>query len=192
MKAFANEFGVQPSTLILDVGGTPFNWRLLDHLPDVTLLNIPDQRTGRDSQGIRRVIGDGCSMPFDDASYPIVFSNSTIEHVGTWERQRQFAQEIRRVGRSYYVQTPNRWFFVEPHYLTPFIHWVPTPARRKLLRYGTVWGLLARPSAQRQDERIAEIRLLTAKELGQLFPEATIRRERVLGLTKSLIAVHHA
>ena len=84
MNEFANEFKVAPATRVLDVGGTPFNWRLLRQLPDVTLLNIPDQQAGRDPEGMKRVLGDGCDMPFENGAFPIVFSNSTIEHLGTW------------------------------------------------------------------------------------------------------------
>jgi 2-polyprenyl-3-methyl-5-hydroxy-6-metoxy-1,4-benzoquinol methylase len=59
-------------------------------------------------------------------SFDIVFSNSVIEHVGDAESQQQFAHEIARVGRAYWVQTPNRRFPVEPHLLTPFLHFLPT------------------------------------------------------------------
>ena len=34
-----------------------------------------------------------------------------------------------------------------------------------------------------------EINLLSARDLRRLFPDATIHRERMLGLTKSIIAV---
>ena len=64
-----------------------------------------------------------------------------IEHVGNHGAQQRFAEEIRRVGRNYYVQTPNRWFPVEPHFVTPFIHYLPGSLQFPwLLRYGTLWG----------------------------------------------------
>src|SRR5690348_18441218 len=41
MRRFAREFGVTSETRILDVGGTPFNWLLLDVRPRVTIVNMP-------------------------------------------------------------------------------------------------------------------------------------------------------
>jgi ubiquinone/menaquinone biosynthesis C-methylase UbiE len=189
MRTFANDFHLTPETRILDVGGTAGNWRLLSFRPKVTLLNLPSPTGGGGVEDFAHVIGDACNLPFEDKSFPVAFSNSTIEHVGTFERQRQFANEIRRVATSYYVQTPNRWFFMEPHYLTPFVHWLPKRIRRRIVRYGTVWGLVAKPSPLMRDEKLDELRLLTATEFEQLFPDAEIKRERFLGMTKSFIAM---
>lgn len=135
--------------------------------------------------------GDGRKLPFKDQAFDLVYSNSVIEHLGTWENQQAFAAECKRAGRSYYIQTPNRWFPIEPHYIAFFVHWLPRRIRRRILRHFTLWGWLTRPTQADCDAVIAEIRLLTHKELQALFPEATIWRERVFGLTKSLIAVNH-
>lgn len=94
-----------------------------------------------------------------------------------------------RVGRALWIQTPNRWFPIEPHFLTPFIHWLPKRLRKRLVRNFTVWGLVTRPTIETAHEIVDEIRLLSAKELRELFPGCEIVRERFLGLTKSLIVV---
>ena len=67
------------------------------------------------------MVGDGCALKFPDKSYDIAFSNSVIEHVGSWERQQAFAKDIRRVGKAIWVQTPARECLIEPHYLAPFL-----------------------------------------------------------------------
>jgi SAM-dependent methyltransferase len=192
MREFAELFGVAESTRILDVGGTPANWLLLDVRPRVTLLNLP--RAGeRVVPGFELVSADGCQLPFRDQSYDIVFSNSVIEHVGSTEKQARFAGEVRRVGRRFWVQTPNRRFPLEPHLLTPFLHYLPDAWQGPLARRWTVWDAVERPSPDRRafyiEHYLNDIRLLGAAELGALFPGARILRERTLGVAKSLVAV---
>jgi ubiquinone/menaquinone biosynthesis C-methylase UbiE len=86
---------------------------------DITLLN-PELSESAPSN-FTAFVGDGRSMPqFEDHQFDIVFSNSTIEHVGSIDDQRAMAREIVRVGRKYYVQTPNRYFPIEPHFVFPF------------------------------------------------------------------------
>lgn len=192
MRDFAAAFGIDESTSILDVGGTPANWLLLDFRPRVTLLNMPRARE-EVWPGFHLVAADGCALPFSNRSFDIVFSNSVIEHVGAAEEQRRFATEVQRVGRRYWVQTPNRWFPLEPHLLTPFLHYLPRAWQAPLARRWTVWDAVERPSSDRRafyiEHYLRDIRLLDCAALAALFPRATIRRERTLGLTKSLIAV---
>jgi hypothetical protein len=192
MRRFARTFAVTNETRILDVGGTPFNWSLLDVQPRVTIVNMPRAREAFDAQ-FRSVFADGRALPFPDRSFDIVFSNSVIEHVGSFESQRQFANEIARVGRAYWVQTPNRSFPVEPHLLTPFLHFLPARWQRRVARKFTVWSLIERPTPDRWDfyieHYLRDIRLLTTADLRRLFPDAKIVRERLGGLTKSLIAM---
>jgi SAM-dependent methyltransferase len=138
------------------------------------------------------VAGDGRALPFCDAAFDVVFSNSVIEHVGDPASQEQFAREVARVGCAFWVQTPNRWFPVEQHLLTPLVHWLPKSWQAAIVRRGTVWSALTRPSPDRRDFYIEhflrDIRLLGMGELQRLFPGARIVRERFLGMTKSLIA----
>ena len=112
-----------------------------------------------------------------------------IEHLGLIENQRLFAAECRRVGENYYVQTPNKWFFIEPHLITPFIHWLPHRAQKLLLRNFTVWGWITRPTIQYCESFMKELRMLDEREMKKLFPECKIYRERFLGIVKSIIAV---
>jgi hypothetical protein len=118
----------------------------------------------------------------------VVFSNSVIEHLGQHDSQVSFASEIRRVGKAYWVQTPDPRFFIEPHYLSPFVHWLPIDLRRKVARRGTTWGILTRPSKQEIDDRLKEIRLIAPKEFKAMFPGAEIMVERFIGMPKSLVA----
>ena len=186
MAVFQRTFHLTPQTQILDVGGTGLNWSLIAARPKITLLNLP-------TSGEATVVGDGRHLPFRDGAFDIVFSNSVIEHISTVEDQRRFAGEVRRTGRAYWVQTPDRRFPIEPHLVTPFLHWLPKRARVSVARRFTFWSLIERPSPDRWEFYIRhcseEVRLLGAGELQAMFPEARIIRERFLGLSKSLIAV---
>lgn len=191
MRAFERLFLSNLTGPILDVGGAQGTWRMISASPQIVLLNI-----GPRPDALERVIeyvqGDGCDLPFEDQSFEIAFSNSVIEHLSTKERQRAFSEEIRRVGKNYYVQTPNRWFPIEPHYLTPGVHYLPKRWQVRLLRNATVWGWMTRPSREQRQRMVDEIRLLSAGEMAELFPDAIIQRERFFGLTKSIIAIYRA
>lgn len=185
----------RPGQRLLDVGGFPWCWPAGSTPCTVMLLNrefSPDARAQATAASHAVIVGDGCALPFPDASFDVLFSNSVIEHVGTWERQQAFAREARRVGRRLWLQTPAREFFVEPHLIAPFVHWLPRPWQRRLIRNFTVRGWLERPGPREVEEFLAEVRLLTFSEMQSLFPDCTIIRERFLGLTKSYIAVRPA
>ena len=192
MERFAREFQVTAATRILDVGGAPETWDLLPERPQVTLLNTPRTKAEM-SRAAAWVAGDGRALPFADASFEIVFSNSVIEHVGDEASQERFAHEIMRVGLRFWVQTPNRGFPVEQHLLTPFVHWLPSAWQRSLVPRFTVWALLIRPERDRREfylqHYLREVRLLDAAQVSRLFPGAQIVRERFLGWTKSLVAM---
>jgi len=100
---------------------------------------------------------------------------------------------VARVGRAYWVETPDRWFPVEQHLLTPFLHWLPRRWQRALVPRFNWWRVLVPLSADRRDfyidHYLRDVRLLGPRELRALFPEARILRERVLGVAKSLVAV---
>lgn len=188
MERFLEEFTPDEATTILDVGGTPLNWSLVECAAMITLLN-PDPVGDLGAPNLAYVAGDGRDLDFGDYAFEIAFSNSVIEHLGTVENQRRFAAEIRRVGRAVWVQTPARSFPVEAHFLTPLVHFLPKRWQRRLVRRFTVWGALIRPTQERVDELVDELRLLSFREMRQLFPDCVIRRERFLGMTKAYIAV---
>jgi hypothetical protein len=190
MQAFARRFRPSASTTILDVGGTPFNWELAGIRSQLTLLNpSPPEGFGALPANYRCVEGSGTRLDFADGAFDVVFSNSVIEHLGSWEQQRAFAREVRRVAPGLWVQTPARAFPVEPHLMTPLLHYLPRAWQRRLLRNFSLWGLIARPSQGAVDGFLRQTRLLGYQEMRELFPDCEIRRERFLGLTKCYVAV---
>ena len=190
MANFLRHFPLTKETRSLDVGGFPQFWAETDLDAHITTLNLQAVEVPASMRDrCTAVTGDGTRLPFSDGEFDIVFSNSVIEHLGSWENQERFAGEVRRVGRRYYVQTPAREFPVEPHLLAPFIHWLPLGLQRRLVRYGTGWGLLTKPSPKQTEDFLQEIRLLTFQEFQRLFPGSVILKEKLLGFTKSYSAL---
>lgn len=189
MRRFESSLSPTGRSTVVDVGGTPYNWQYLASKPTIVLLNVAAVCMDPPDARFTQVVGDGCRMGFRDDSFDISFSNSVIEHVGTWENQVAFAREVRRVGRGVWVQTPAWGFPIEPHFLAPFVHWLPPWIRRKVLRYFTPWGLICKPTQERVDEIVREIRLLGHAEMKALFPDCEILVERFLLFPKAYIAV---
>lgn len=177
---------------VLDLGGTGSFWRTVPQRPaHVTLLNLPPGEQGISDGGwLRSVVGDACDPPEHLRSEPwdLVVSNSVVEHLGGVGPRRAFATAVRAMADRYWVQTPYRYFPVEPHWLFPGFQFLPVAARGRI---AARWPINPYPSAN-VAAGIADaldVELLSTTELRHLFPEAEILRERFLGLTKSLIAV---
>ncbi len=114
----------------------------------------------------------------------LVISNATIEHVGSFENQKKMAQEVIRVGKKYIIQTPNKYFFIEPHYLLPFFGYLPKPIKFWILTK-TKLSRLKKWDEKFAKQYIQEIRLISEKEMKILFPNSKIYFEKFLGMNKS-------
>jgi hypothetical protein len=154
---------------------------------------------GREQYGFETILLDESGvLPFEDGYFDIVHCNSVIEHVTVdkgrqwslqstkefaaiaFERQKRFANEIRRVGKKYFVQTPNKNFVFESHTWLPLIQFLPRPFLIKTIRFLNKWWV---------KKTTPDWNLLTARQMKELFPDALIVREKALGLTKSLMAI---
>jgi Methyltransferase domain len=192
MRGFIDAFQPRADQTILDVGGSAYNWELVDYQGPVVMLNIEPVAAAQAKPNLRFVVGDGTALAYEDEAFDIVFSNSVIEHVGSPEQQRRFASELCRVGKRVFLQTPAKSFWLEPHYVTPFIHYLPARWQKKLLKNFSVWGLIARPSQDHVDRFVDQTRLLGHRDLQRLFPRCRIERERFLFMTKSYLVIKDA
>ncbi|MBI3289043.1 MAG: methyltransferase domain-containing protein [Elusimicrobia bacterium] len=175
---------------ILDVGGTETFWERMGFSAErgvsIVLLNHTERSVAR--PGLTSVKGDARSMPqYQDGEFDVVFSNSVIEHVGGPEKRRSMASEIRRVGKRYFVQTPNKHFPIEPHFMFPFFQFLPLKARARLLLSFDLGSFRSTSDKRAALRKVKSIDLLTEAELRRLFPEAAIVKEKFLGLTKSFL-----
>lgn len=190
---FLNKIEPRLTDILLDVGGYPDFWINVPCISQrIDILNIhpihlpPHQTNAHHFQFIE---GNGCALAMNNNSYDVCFSNSVIEHVGTWSDQQNFAAEIRRVGNALWIQTPAYECPIEPHYLALFVHYFPRCIQKKVLRWISVWGWVQRPLQPEIDAMVESIRLLTKSQMIVLFPDCTIITERMLGIfPKSYIA----
>lgn len=160
---------------ILDVGGTELYWKAME-LPEtlefkVVLLNL--EKHDVFSKGFISVVGNATDMKeMEDQSFDVVFSNSVIEHVGDLQAQRRMANEVTRIGKRYFIQTPNYWFPMEPHFLVSGFQWLPRALRVWLIRHFNLgWH-------KRITDLVNHTRLLTKKGFQSLFPDAKLYKEK--------------
>lgn len=175
---------------ILDVGGAERFWYAADpkymELSDITMVNLEqDQSFQNTNNHFFSVIGDATHLDgYGDKSVDLAFSNSVIEHVGCWEDKVKMVKEMKRVGKHIYLQTPNKFFPIEPHFLIPFFYLFSNEQQVRIL---------ARKEKCTIDKARAlndSISLLSYKDLKKLFPDQKIHRERFLGFTKSFIVFY--
>ena len=178
---------------ILDVGGTMDFWRSMGFLTSghrITILNIHRDTGIPETDLVTSVAGDGRDMhQYPDRSFDIAFSNSVIEHLRTPEDQLRMANEIRRIGVSYFVQTPSFFFPIEPHWACPAFQWLPVPIRALLVMRFDLGGWGKVKTYRDAVHAATRIHLLRAGEFRALFPDGLIVKEKFLGLTKSYIAI---
>lgn len=186
-QLFWTAFAGKGKVSILDLGGTEEFWKDRSLIKDknvaVTLLNLqppPVSHTSLKSMG-----GDATDLSlFGDRSFDLVFSNSVIEHLYTFENQKKMASEILRVGKKYWVQTPNKYFFIEPHYALPFFQFLPSSLVFPILTKTTL-SRMHKWDPKYARAYLQEIRLLSKREMKMLFPEGKIYCEKLLGMNKS-------
>jgi hypothetical protein len=176
---------------ILDLGGEQSFWvgMGLAGNPDysIVMLNVvPLEIT---HSNLRGMLGDATDLHyFADQEFELVFSNSVIEHLGSYQRQQRMADETQRVGKLYYVQTPNKFFPLEPHFLVPLYQFLPLRIQVALIQRFNLGWYKKIPERSGAIQHVRSHRLLTMREMRSLFPTGAIFCERFLGLTKSFIA----
>jgi hypothetical protein len=173
------------ATRILNVGATGTTTGLAEQLESsyphpkkitgggINLSEVQDYR--RSFPDVTAMMFDGCALPFPDKSFDIVYSNAVLEHLPGSDLVQRFAAEVQRVGRGWFVTTPNFWYPFDPHYHLPFVQLLQQGAQRSLVRKlgKTPYDYL---------------HLFSARELRKLFPTSKIIGCRVTFYPETLIA----
>ena len=171
------------------MGGTWAYWETVNFkffdTATIVLLNLSKCEVPENCHNVISVVGDATDLhQYADKSFDLVFSNSVIEHLGSYDAQEKMAAEMMRVGKHYYLQTPNR-YFLDPHTMFPFYQFFPVKVKAFLIRRMRL-GFTARQETDEEAMAFARsIRLLTGKELKTLFPNAELHKEKFLLMTKS-------
>jgi ubiquinone/menaquinone biosynthesis C-methylase UbiE len=175
---------------ILDIGGTVDFWEAMNfNQPGITitLLNLTKQEVNNPL--FQSMEGNATHLTdIKDQQFDIVFSNSVIEHLFTWENQQKMAKEVRRVGKYHFIQTPNYWFPIEPHWVFPFFQFLPTSIRITLTQRFSLGHIPRIPSYEKAKEQVNEIQLLSLSAFKTIFPHSSIYIEKFAGLSKSFTA----
>jgi hypothetical protein len=175
---------------VLDLGGTAVSWRVLGlRARNVTVVNL-DEVKGPEEPWLEYVRGDACAGGF--GQYDLVFSNSLMEHLGGHTRRRQFADVVRESAPSWWIQTPYRYFPVEPHWVFPGFQFMPFRTRVFISQH---WSMLHMPACKDRtaaEELVASVELISASEMRSYFPTGQIWFERIAGIPKSIVSLRVA
>jgi len=184
--AFLETFPEVSEYRILDLGGTADFWHRSQLRPHrVTVVNLTEP--GTPNGWIDAVIGDACTYR-PTGEFDLVISNSLLEHVGGHARRRELAAVIQDAAPRHWVQTPYRYFPVEPHWLCPGMQFLPVSTRSTIARR---WPLAHSRAADRHEavDSVLWTELIGRTEMVELFPDSHVFFELMLGLPKSLLAV---
>ncbi len=177
---------------IVDIGGREEYWAPAKEALEtfnckVTIVNL-ERTTAVSGNRFTFAAGDALDLhEIADREFDVAHSNSLIEHVGRWDNMVKCANEIQRVSDNYYVQTPYFWFPLEPHFRTPFFHWLPEQLRARLTMMMRLGYMDKSKNLGDAMEAVQSCCLLDAGQMRFLFPGAELQFERVLGLPKSLV-----
>ncbi|TKA11617.1 SAM-dependent methyltransferase [Actinacidiphila oryziradicis] len=176
---------------VLDLGGVPESWRLAPVRPvEVVTVNLDSRILSADEPGVTPLVGDACAPPvrLRAERFDLVYSNSLFEHVGGHANRLRLAETVHRMSGRHWIQTPNRYFPIEPHWVFPGFQFLPVRARAEVSRHWPFGNIRSASFASAVDD-VAWVELLSATEMRQYFPDSEIWRERIAGLPKSLVAV---
>lgn len=178
-------------TRVIDLGVTSdrsgdsnFFEKLYPYPQNITAVGLEDAGfLEQEFPGLVFVKADVCDLPFPDKSFDLAFCSAVIEHVGSRERQQRLVSEASRVAKVVVMTTPNRWFPIEFHTLTPILHWMPVGLFRMFLRI-TGRTFFARES---------NLNLLDCASIRRIFKSLNLNfvtsHQRLCGFTSNLVYV---
>ena len=196
---------IAPPVRIIDLGGTVSMWerwglsaddRLRIDLANNFSMDVNNKDNLSKSSNISKVTVDVTTLTTSDYQrYDVIFSNSMLEHLADFEQQRSVAREIVESRRPYFIQVPNKYCLVDPHFahpLAPFYAAWPRSFQTRMLRIsGLNGGARARSHAQ-AEHRLKFYYPLSKSDMSSLFSDAEVLVERNFGMSMSIVALRRS
>jgi hypothetical protein len=175
---------------VIDLGGRAEAWRRAPVQPrKVHVVNL-EAVDPTPPDGVSVSQANALDLPAEILAedFDLVFSNAVLEHVGGHANRMAFAETTRKLAPRHWIQTPYRYFPVEPHWLFPWFQHLPIATRVQISQR---WPLLHSPSANKKDalDAVLGVELVSISEMRYYFPESRVVSERVGPLVKSIIAI---
>lgn len=181
---------------VLDLGGTESYWLIGEEFIQenrgrlaFTLVNSAFQEIQQ--KDLFSFVQSSATFPdlLGSRRFDLVHSNSVIEHVGSWHEMEMFAANARHLGEAYYIQTPNYWFPIEPHFRFPGFQYLPEAVRAQLMMRFRLGFFPRMSNLDEAKHQIHHHKLLSTRQMRRLFPDGTITHEKFFKLNKSILAV---
>jgi len=178
---------------LLDCGGTVEFWEAagveekFNRSLDITIVNIFEPKVKPDY--IKWLVGDVRNLStFRNQEFDIVFSNAVINLMPCWEDQIRMANEVQRLGKKYYIQSPHRYFPIDWRTLVPFFHYLPTKLQAWCFNHFKVGTYQKVRDPKHALVLASRVHDLTVRQFEILFPACNIYKEKLMGFTKSITA----
>ena len=201
-KLFLEWHAPQQGEIVLDLGGGDGKTlaKFYQYPENIILSDINEAQIdyGVKKYGLKKslLLDQSGNISMESKSVDVIFCNSVIEHATAdkkqiWDlkngikfkelalkRQSKMANEIMRVGKKYWVQTPYRHFLFETHTWLPGTQYLPRSMQIETIKFfNRFWFKKTSP----------DFHLLSKNDARSLFPQSEIIFEKVFGLPKSLI-----
>lgn len=143
-KLFLSYIKITRETTTLDVGFNEEEYRDTDNFIEknypfpnnLTALGLWEQKKFKEKYPLVKTIKyDGKVFPFSNKEFDVCWSNAVLEHVGNMDQQIIFIKEIKRVSKTAFITTPNRYFPIEIHTRTPLLHYLPKKTFDRYLKF---------------------------------------------------------
>jgi hypothetical protein len=174
-------------------------WRLAPVCPAaLTVVNLLPPES--EDPAVTVVRANACELPgrLRREKFDLVYSNSLPEHAGGHVQRQRLVDNIHHCADRHWVQTPYRYFPIEPHWLFPGFQRLPYSAR---IMVSQKWnrGHIKTYTRAEAEAQVNEIDLMGIAQMGialmgiaqmrMYFPGSTMWYKRFAGLVKSLAAI---